>query len=36
MIPVWFKLKYSFSSGIKTRRLDRGEVFEEKREKKGF
>jgi hypothetical protein len=36
MIPVWFKLKYSFASGIKTRRLDRDEVFEEKRTKKGF
>jgi len=36
MFPVWFKLKYSFASGPLTRRLDRDEVFEEKREKKGF
>ena len=36
MVPVWLKLKYSFASGTKTRRLNRDEVFEEKREGKGF
>lgn len=36
LIPVWFKLKYSFASGIKTRHLNRDEMFEEKRVKKGF
>ena|SRR6056297_428326 len=35
-VPVWLKLKYSFASGTKTRRLKRDEAFEEKRLKKGF
>lgn len=36
MVPVWFKLKYSFASGGKVRHLERDKVFEEKRVKKGF
>lgn len=36
MVPVWFKLKYSFASGSKVRHLERDEVFNENREKKGF
>jgi len=36
MVPVWLKLKYSFASGSKVRHLERDNVFEEKRIKKGF
>ena len=36
LVSVWFKLKYSFSSGSNVRHLKRDKVFEEKREKKGF
>lgn len=36
MFPVWLKLKYSFASGNSVRRLERDEMFEEQRVKKGF
>jgi len=36
LIPIWFKLKYSFASGNKVRRLERDKVYEEKRVEKGF
>jgi hypothetical protein len=36
MVPVWFKFSYSFASGNRIRRLKRDNVFQEKREKRGF
>ncbi|MCF8351990.1 MAG: TonB-dependent receptor [Bacteroidales bacterium] len=36
VVPVWFKIKYSFPSGSEVRHLKRDNVFEEKRVKKGF
>lgn len=36
VFPVWIKLKYSFASGKKVRRLERDDMFEEHRVKKGF
>ena len=36
LFPVWITLKYSFSFGEKTNRIDRPEIFMEKRQKKGF
>lgn len=35
-VPVWIRLKYSFASGERTRRLERDKVFKEERVKKGF
>lgn len=36
LFPVWFKLSYSFASGLKARRIERDNSFEEQRPKKGF
>ncbi|PWD98049.1 TonB-dependent receptor domain-containing protein [Marinilabilia rubra] len=34
--PLWFKIKYSFSSGLKKERIQNSDEFENKRVRKGF
>jgi hypothetical protein len=34
--PIWFKMKYSFASGKKVKRINRGTEFKENKVKKGF